>query len=115
MMSILLDANRWPEFHAYIAEQTSAVTLNIDYDDYIVFCPGPVDNLDSDDDLDTVEQWQYPYTQSCSLHVKEEFADMWMCKGWLGTDRWREGMLQWEKSLGLEKRKKARCIIRPHA
>lgn len=115
MMSILLDIDLWPKFHAYIAEKTIAVVLNIDHDDFLVFCPGPADEIDSDEELEPVTQWAYPYIQGCSLHVKEEYVETWMSESWHGTDRWREGKYKWEAALGLENRKKVRCLIAPHA
>ncbi|KAJ8116483.1 hypothetical protein OPT61_g2108 [Boeremia exigua] len=75
MMSILLDAQRWPQFHSYVAEKTTKIMLLIDSDDYIVLCGG---GEDSDDDWEPDPSWPYPFTQGCFVHVKNEFADDWM-------------------------------------
>jgi hypothetical protein len=115
MMSILLDADRWPEFHAFIAEKTSRVVLTIHFDDFIGCGYDSSEDSDSELDEKPEENWKYPYTQSCTLFVKEEFAEMWMKRSWHGSDRWRDGLYQWEADLGLKDRKKVRCVIRPEA
>lgn len=118
MMSILLDADRWPEFHAFVAEKTSRVILTIYFDDFIE-CGfgrfGPGEDSDSDLDEEPIKTWVYPYTQSCTLFVKEEFVEMWMEKSWHGSNRWRDRLYQWEADLGLKDRKKSRCVITPEA
>ena len=162
MMSILLDADRWPQFHAFVAEKTSHVMLYIYFDDFYEcgfncgFFTGrdtefetndwrpdetddrpdetydrpdetyhrpdetyrrPDETYDSPDE--TYDRLRkdgvYPYTQSCTLFVKEEFAEMWMEKSWHGSPRWLDGLYRWEADLGLKDRKKVRCVIRPEA
>ncbi|KAH6625852.1 hypothetical protein C7974DRAFT_396835 [Boeremia exigua] len=105
MMSILLDADRWPQFHAYISERTTQVVVDIDFDDFIAVCG----SMDSDDDQ---EPWPYPLTQGCVLHVKREFAEEWMREP-LVFEKYRAEMGDWEIALGLTGRKKIRCPFRP--
>ena len=162
MMSILLDADRWPQFHAFVAEKTSHVMLYIYFDDFYEcgfncgFFTGrdtefetndwrpdetddrPDETYDRTDETynrpdetyyrpdetydrpdETYDRLRkdglYPYTQSCTLFVKEEFAEMWMEKSWHGSPRWLDGLYRWEADLGLKDRKKVRCVIRPEA
>lgn len=115
MMSILLNADRWPEFHAFIAEKTSRVILTIYFDDFIICGHALVEDSDSDSDDEPIENWIYPFTQICTLFLKEEFVEMWMEKSWHGSNKWRDRLYQWEADLGLKDRKKVRCVIRPEA
>lgn len=111
MMSILLDAHRWPDFHAYISHKTSRVVLDIDFDDFLVLCGTSTDSEDEDGESE-LQYWPYPWTQGCVLFVKEGFVEQWMCEP-IVFERWRTGSDEWESALGLKDRKKVRCPIRP--
>lgn len=114
MMSILLDAHRWPEFHAYISEKTTKVELIVDHDDFLELCPGPESESDSEEDGESYvlgTEWPFPYTQGCVLHVKEEFVESWMYG--YNVLQWPDGISIWEERLGLKDRKKVRCPITP--
>lgn len=120
MMSILLDTHRWPEFHAYISERTRLVILDIGISDALVFCPGLVDDLDSNDNRDPpLLTWPYAYDSGYFayvkglLYVKEEFAEPWMYKSHSSSEHWRDGLANWEDRLGLGGSMRLRCSFRP--
>jgi hypothetical protein len=120
MMSILLDAHRWPSFHAYISERTSHLILDISISDALVFCPGPVDDEEPDEDWDPpLLTWPhafYPgyltYVEGL-LYVKEDFAEPWMSKSLLSAEHWREGLAKWEAKLGFGGETQTRHSFRP--
>lgn len=122
MMSILLDAQRWPKFHAYIAEQTSSVVLNIGISDSdaITFCSSCIV---SDQKLEDCEphQFTWPYAFDSRyfayvkglLHIKEDFAEPWMSESALSVEHWREGLTNWEAKLGFGGVTQNRYSFRP--
>jgi hypothetical protein len=120
MMSILLEAHRWPKFHAYISECTSHVVLDIDISDALVFCPGPVDDQEPDEDWDPpLLIWPYAFDPGYFvyvkglLYIKEEFTEPWMSKSALPAEHWYEGLAKWEAKLGLGGAMQSRCSFRP--
>lgn len=122
MMSILLDAHRWPKFHSYMSERTSRLVLDIGISDALVFCPGPVDDLELDDDWDPpLLTWPYAFDSGYFvyvkglLYIKEDFAEPWMSKSALSAEHWREGLAEWEDDLGLGGEMQSRCPFRPLA
>ncbi|KAF3036796.1 hypothetical protein E8E12_004674 [Didymella heteroderae] len=105
MMSILLDAHRWPKFHAYISERTSHVVLDIGISDALVFCPGLVDDQELDDYWDPpLLTWPYAFDSGYFayvkglLYVKEHFEEPWMSKSALPAEHWRDGLAEWEET-----------------
>lgn len=112
MMSILLDTNRWPNFHTYVSNKASRVVLEIHFDDdYLVLCPDSADEEASDEERDQ-QPWAYPLTQGCILYVKEEFVEDWMREP-RDFESWRAGLGEWEDALGLRERKRIRCPFMP--
>lgn len=120
MMSILLDAHRWPKFHAYISERTSRLMIDIGISDALVFCPGLIDDLELEDDWGPpLLTWPYvlnpgffAYVKGL-IYVKEDFAEPWMSKSALSAEHWREGLARWCEELGLGGVMQNRCSFRP--
>jgi hypothetical protein len=120
MMSILLDADHWPKFHAYISERTSRVVLDFWISDALIFCPGPVDESDLEDDWDPpLLTWPYAFDTGYFtyvkglLHIKEECAEPWMLKPTSTARHWRDGLAGWEEELGLGGLTHSRYSFRP--